>query len=422
VEKKEEGFVAWSILATFLFCVKIIHKICYLDDDTMNIRRHSLIFGLSYALDIAGKNNLSHSKSTAYLSAKISREIGLDEETIGAIYYAALLHDIGISDEHTKSGYVDMKRHCAIGEEMLKKLPLASEIPKNVLYHHELYDGSGPFGLSGENIPKGSQIICLATEFDDDFGKTDDFNRDLFLEIDDWFDQKKALFSPEVVDAFCHLRKREYVLLDYFNHETKYALSDRIVICDDVYYPLADVEKFALCFADIIDQKSPFTFRHSTGIAALAKKATAYLGYDEATQNIMYIAGLLHDVGKLHVSPDILHKNGPLTPEERFEINKHPYFTRKILEQIQGFEEIVNYAANHHEKLDGTGYPYHRSEAQLSELDRVMAICDVYQALTEERPYRAQLPSEKVWSIIDGMTETKHLDKSLVEKMKEIFD
>ena len=388
----------------------------------MNISRHSLIFGLSYALDIAGKNNLSHSKSTAYLSVQLSREVGLDEKTTAIIYYAALLHDIGINDEHTNKEFADMKRHCVSGETMLKKLPLTREIPEYVLYHHEFYDGSGAFGLSGEDIPKGSQVICLATEFDDDFGKTDDFNRDLFLEADGWLDRKRALFSPEIIDAFCHLSKREYFLLDYFNHETKYALSDKTVISDDVYYPLADIEKFALCFADIIDQRSPFTFRHSTDIAELARIATACLGYDEETRDKMYIAGLLHDVGKLHVSPDILHKPGPLTPEERFEINKHTYFTRKILEQIRGFEEIVDYAANHHEKLDGTGYPYQRGADQLSELERVMAVCDVYQALTEERPYRAKLSSEKVWSIIDGMAEKKHLDKSLTEKLKKVFD
>jgi putative nucleotidyltransferase with HDIG domain len=388
----------------------------------MNISRHSLLFGLSYALDIAGKNNLSHSKSTAYLSAMISREIGLEEDAVMIIYYAALLHDIGISDEHIKKEYaVDMKRHCVIGEEILKKLPIPDEIPQYVLYHHEHCDGSGPFGLTGNDIPKGSQIICLASAFDDKFGKSDNYNRDLLLDACNWFDRKKELFSQEIANAFCDLSKREYFLLDYFNHETKYALSDKIVVNDDVYYPLEDVEKFALCFADIIDRKSSFTYHHSTGIAALAKKAVTHLGYDEVTQNKMYIAGLLHDVGKLHVSPDILHKNGPLTPDERFEINKHTYFTRKILEQIHGFEEIVNYAANHHEKLDGTGYPYRRMEDQLSELDRVMAICDVYQALTEERPYREKLPPEKVWSIIDDMAAKKHLDETLIEKIKKIF-
>ncbi|MDR1701435.1 MAG: HDIG domain-containing protein [Sporomusaceae bacterium] len=84
----------------------------------MKIYRHALIFGLSYALDIAGKNNLSHSKSTAYLSVMIGRELGFDAKAALSLYYAALLHDIGISTEYVMFG------HCTDGAQMLQKLPL----------------------------------------------------------------------------------------------------------------------------------------------------------------------------------------------------------------------------------------------------------------------------------------------------------
>jgi len=385
------------------------------EENIINISRHSLIFGLSYALDIAGKNNLSHSKSTAYLSVLIGRELELDENAIMELYYAALLHDIALSNTY------EMIPHCVDGEKMLKKLPLSNTIAESVLYHHEYYDGSGLVGLLGQDIPKSAQIICFSSDFDDMFGKsTTFFDYNSFLKVNDWFEKVKPRFSEEITKAFETLIKRESFLLDYFSHETKYTLSDKIVF-DDIFYGYNEVEKFALCFSDIIDQKSPFTFTHSHGIAGLARKATAFLGYDVETQNKMYIAGLLHDIGKMSVSVDILHKNGRLDPDERFEINKHTYYTRKILEQIDGFEEITNYAANHHEKLDGTGYPYRICGEKLSELERIMSICDVYQALTEERPYRKKLPGTKVWAIIDDMCEKQHLDKSLVMKLKQIF-
>ena len=330
----------------------------------MKISRHSLIFGLSYALDIAGKNNLSHSKSTAYLSVLIGRKIGLDVNDIIELYYAALLHDIALSNTY------NILQHCIDGEEMLRKLPLPESIAKSVHYHHEFYDGSGAFKLSGNNIPIGAQIICFSSAFDDRFGKAaDNFDKNLFFEVNGWLDRNKKLFSDVITEAFACLIKHEFFLLDYFNHETKYMLSDKLVFDDDVTYCCDDLVKFAHCFADIIDQKSPFTSNHSHGIAELARKASAHLGYDIETQKKMYISGLLHDIGKLSVSVDILHKNGSLTPEERFEINKHTYFTRKILEQIEGFEDIVNYAANHHEKLDGTGYPYRMPGERLGELD-----------------------------------------------------
>ncbi|MCL2754607.1 MAG: HD domain-containing protein [Oscillospiraceae bacterium] len=382
----------------------------------MKISRHSLIFGLSYALDIAGKNNLSHSKSTAYLSVMLGRASGMDENTIMELYYAALLHDIALSNTY------EMVPHCLDGEELLKKLPLPPSIPQSVLEHHEFYDGSGLFKLSGDEISQSAQIICLASAFDDEFGKSAaTFDHSLFLKVCGWVEGVRKLFAPGLLTVLEELLKRESFLLDYFNHETKYALSDKAIVDDDVFYGYEDVEKFALCFADIIDKKSPFTYTHSHGIAELARKAAAHLGYDTATQNKLYIAGLLHDIGKLAVSVDILHKNGRLDPDERFEINKHTYYTRKILEQIDGFEEITNYAANHHEKLDGTGYPHRTDATRLSELERVMPICDVYQALTEQRPYRDTMPPEKVWAIIDDMCEKSHLDKALVEKLKPMF-
>ena len=389
----------------------------------MNVNRNSLISGLSYALDIAGKNNLSHSKSTAYLSVMLANEIGFNEGDILSIYYTALLHDIGVSDEFLlgQKYALDMKRHCIIGSEMLEKLPLPPGIPENVLYHHEYYDGSGQFGLSGEAIPKGAQIVGFSSVFDDVFGKMNFFDRDLFAKITNWIDHSRSLYSGEIVDAFSVLTEREYFLLEYFNLETKYTLTNKLIFHDNVYLNGEDIKKFALCFADIIDQRSPFTFHHSTGIASLAEKAAAYLGYDEEVQYKMYIAGLLHDIGKLDVLPDILNKEGQLTPEERFEINKHTYFTRKILEQIQGFEEITNIAANHHEKLDGSGYPYRLTDTQLTELEKLMAICDVYQALTEERPYRASMSFEKAWGIIEDMVKRKLLDEPLSEKMKHML-
>lgn len=383
----------------------------------MKISRHSLIFGLSYALDIAGKNNLSHSKSTAYIAVSIGRQLGLDENAILKLYYTSLLHDIALSNTY------QVEEHCKDGEKMLQKLPLPKTMAKDLYYHHEYYDGSGNFGLAGDKIPLNALIICFASAFDDKFGKyCEKFEVVEFETITKWLHTNSDVFSGAIIDAAESLIKKEAFLLNYFNYETKYILSKNLIIDDDTFYDYEDVLKYAYCFADIIDCKSPFTRTHSLGIANLARKAVVSLGYDEEIHKKMYIAGLLHDIGKLDVSPSILHKNGPLSIEERFEINKHTYYSRKILEQISGFEDIVNYAANHHEKLDGTGYPYRISKEKLSELERIMAICDVYQALSEERPYREKLSSERVWGIIEGMAGNHHLDPTLISKLKNVFD
>jgi len=349
----------------------------------------------------------------------IAQAMGFSRSEIIELFYAALLHDIGISDEHIKKDEyaVEMGRHCNRGYTILKKLPISPNIPYMVRLHHETWIGSGPFKKSGDEIPLAAELIGMTSMFDDVFGKVRTFDHAAFLRAKEWAVFHQRTFRGELITALKRLLEEEHYLLNYFNHETKYLLNFPLEEGEDIFYGMEEIEQFAYCFADLIDQRSSFTFNHSVGLSRLARAAAIYLGYDEHTQNTMLIAGLLHDIGKLCVSPDILHKNGPLSPSERFEMNKHTYYTRKVLEQISGFEEIVDIAANHHERLDGVGYPYHLPAEKLGELERVMAICDVYQALTEDRPYRKGMPPDQAWRIINEMAERRHLDADLVKKL-----
>ncbi|MCQ6280849.1 HD-GYP domain-containing protein [Bacillus sp. EB600] len=380
----------------------------------MKVNERSLIEGLSYALDVAEKSYFSHAKHVAYTSFMIAKELNLPKEQQTDIYYAALLHDIGASNS------CSIEDHCIVGRDIINNLPVKNSISEYVFYHHEHVNGTGPFHLKGEEIPFPAQIICFADFFDTGFSGPKNINYASFKEITGWLNEIKALFDPEIFTAFRKLIEKEYFLLDYFNYEFNNILSRRIEVQENELN-WEGIKGFAQAFSKIIDMRSPFTHRHSIGIAELVNKITKELGYDYEIQNKMYVAALLHDVGKLAVSNDILDKEGKLTEKERYEINKHAYYTRWILEQIEGFEEITEFASNHHEKLNGNGYPLHLYEDQVGELDRIMTICDIYQALTEERPYRKQMPIAKVWALIDEMVEQNQLDGVLVGRIKTIL-
>jgi putative nucleotidyltransferase with HDIG domain len=380
----------------------------------MEINERSLIEGLSYALDVAEKNYFSHAKHVAYTSFMIAKELKLSKEQQKDIYYAALLHDIGVSNSSS------IEDHCLVGRDIIKNLPIKNIISEYVFYHHEHVNSTGPFQLKGEQIPLPAQIICLADLFDTSFRGQEKWNLAVFNEIRDWMNNIQALFDPKILTMLQKLIEKEYFLLDYFNYDFNNILSRRIEIQEN-YLDFEGIKGFALAFSEIIDRRSPFTYRHSVGIADLVSKITKELGYDCEVQNKMYVASLLHDVGKLAISNDILDKEGKLDEKERYEINKHTYYTRWILEQIDGFEEITEFASNHHEKLNGHGYPLHLYGDQIGELDRIMTICDIYQSLTEERPYRKQMPIQKVWAIIDEMVERNDIDGVLVCKIKTIL-
>jgi putative nucleotidyltransferase with HDIG domain len=172
--------------------------------------------------------------------------------------------------------------------------------------------------------------------------------------------------------------------------------SDRAIEVDD-----EGLDGVARAFADIIDAKSPFTFRHSTRVAEVARLVAQRCGLDATEQRRIYRAGLLHDIGKLGVSNRILDKNGPLTDEERERVEQHPRFTLDILERVSAFRSFARIAALHHEKLDGSGYPFGYSAEDLDLPERILAVCDVYDALSSDRPYRSGMVEPVITSIME---------------------
>jgi len=181
---------------------------------------------------------------------------------------------------------------------------------------------------------------------------------------------------------------------------------------------LSDLESIASIVAHLIDRVSPFTSRHSTGVATIAAMITHELGYSYQQQRAIRIAGLFHDLGKLIVPAEIIEKEAELTAAEIKVVKQHTFYTYRLLNKIQGLGSIPEWAAFHHERLDGTGYPFRISGDQLNTGSRIMAVSDVFQALTEDRPYRPAFSIAKALGIIDSMEQEAKLDAEIVAVLK----
>jgi putative nucleotidyltransferase with HDIG domain len=177
------------------------------------------------------------------------------------------------------------------------------------------------------------------------------------------------------------------------------------------------LDRVARAFAEIIDAKSPYTHRHSTGVAEIARAVAARMNLDAETVRQLYRAALLHDIGKLGVSNRILDKAGPLTTSERTEMQQHPIHTMAILERVGAFRRFARVAAFHHEKLDGSGYPWGLHAAELDQSARILAVADIYEALTAERPYRVGMPEEDAIMFLRSQRGSK-LDALAVEAIE----
>jgi putative nucleotidyltransferase with HDIG domain len=257
----------------------------------------------------------------------------------------------------------------------------------------EHWDGKGmPDGLLGEAIPLPARILCLAqtVEVFHATGGIAAARKVAKRRRGRWFD-------PTLVDAFLSFTgDREFWASMEAPDVSEWEPPELALVGDD-----ARLDRIAEAFARVIDAKSPFTARHSVRVAEIADGIAEVLGFAAGERRILRRAGLLHDIGKLAVSNRILDKPGKLTDAEYKAVQAHPVHTLRILERAPCFTELAELAANHHEKLDGSGYPRSLTGAELDLPMRVLAVADVYEALTADRPYRGPLAAEEALAIID---------------------
>ncbi len=306
--------------------------------------------------------------------------------------------------------------HCIEGEKNIQFFPFFSSIPNVILYHHEHYDGSGFFGMSGENIPLYSRIIALADTLAILFSENQTIS-----DMIQFIRHSKREFDPNLKDIFYDLSRNVEFWLNMGDTYVKDALTKMMPKMNRTFN-YRDIHTVSQIFSNIIDAKSPFTGTHSRGISEKTGIMCQYYGYDEETYWKMRIAADLHDLGKIMVPNEILDKNGTLSQHEIIIIQSHTFYTRKALEKITGFEEIADWAANHHEKLNGKGYPYGFDAERLDFNSRLLACIDIYQALTEDRPYRNALSHTQAVGILRTMARQNLIEASIVEDLSEIFN
>ena len=162
------------------------------------------------------------------------------------------------------------------------------------------------------------------------------------------------------------------------------------------------------------------SYVHSIDVADKAVIiANSYgLSMDEIQQ--LYTAGLLHDIGKLYVTQDLLHKKNATKDEQDLIRFGHIVGTKSILSQYFD-DDFVNLASHHHERLNRTGYPEHLGSRRLSTLDRILQVADVTSALAMKRSYKEPFSNDKVCSILDELVNKGELDKHCVEEAKKLL-
>ncbi len=417
-------------------------------------RLSEVIGALSHALDLTEGQPVGHSQRSCMIGMTLAERMGLELDVRRDLFYAILLKDAGCSSSAARMcelfatddralkrefSFVDwtntaefvryaarnvapdaaglakagqllralrgLRREadelnnarCDRGAQLVAMLGFPEATSDAVRALDEHWDGGGrPDGLEGDAIPLIARIACLAQ------------TAEVFMSADGPAaafavvrERRGHWFDPAIADEFLAIGPDDPLWMRMAEDATAEVM--RELEPGEAGVALTDedgLDRVAEAFAGVIDAKSPFTARHSVGVAGYAVAAGERMGLDPVRLRSLRRAGLLHDIGKLGVSNLILDKPGALTDAEFAEVRRHPLYTEQILARITPFAGIAVAAAGHHERIDGRGY--HRGiRADLLPLEaRILAVADVYEALTADRPYRDPMPPEDAMRVL----------------------
>jgi putative nucleotidyltransferase with HDIG domain len=425
-----------------------------------SISLSEIISALSYALDLTEGAVHGHALRSCLLGMRIAAEAKLPSDQTSGLYFALLLKDIGCSsnasrmceivggdDLAMKAGikledwtkphkpnlsalkllwknvlpragtaakiarilHIGLNQHnnnqemiglrSDRGASIVTKLGMGELAAEAVRSLDEHWDGSGyPDSIKGQEIPLLARICAVAQHLD-----IFSAGRGTQNAIDTLQERSGTWFDPHFVRLALSLHRRGALWANCSpgssEEETRQAVLDLDAGTQHKLEP-GQIDQICEAFADVVDAKSPFTFRHSIGVADAAFGIADTMGLPADRVQLVRRAALLHDIGKLSVSNTILDKRAVLSAAEWDAVRRHPRITRLILERVRSFREMSVIAGEHHEKLDGSGYPDRLTARDLSLESRIIAVADVFGALSEDRPYRPGINLQDTLSIM----------------------
>ena len=376
--------------------------------------------GFANAMNLITPEIPDHHQRVGYFAYMMADEMGYDDADKLAVIYVSIFYNAGLT--------------------VLPELDAEGRKIKHSF--NEIVD-AGVHILG--NVPKLADILKIMNTceepslgWDDEAKKAYTFNRIIFLAdtVSKLLKTNKAVLNQisdiseditemagseipsEVAEAFMRITEKEYVWMNLL-HQPEIFLE---FIPANLEMSIDDTIEYARIMSRIIDYRSSYTAMHSSGVVVPAVRLAELIGMSEEECKMIMIAGYLHDIGKLTIPKSILDKSGKLTDEEYNIVKEHAYYTYLLLKDIKGFEQISKWASLHHEKLNGTGYPFGYQADDIPMGARIMAVADIFSAVAEIRPYREGMSKDQVVEILRSSASTGALSSYIVDLLVNNYE
>ncbi|RLW51606.1 MAG: phosphodiesterase [gamma proteobacterium symbiont of Stewartia floridana] len=392
---------------------------------TVSIDLRQVVYALADALDLVGVDETAHGKRVGYMAFKCAEMMGMDKQARERLFHIGMLHDCGVSstEEHThlveEMVWEGADAHSAIGATLLESFSYFHDYAQVVRHHHTPWESLVESDVDPE-IARDANLIFMVDRVD--ALSAVHYGKDLLQQTGKIRQAIQGysgnLFSPDLVDLFIQVSNSEafWMMLEPPHLQRFLFDMERFTTPQPVSFE--KLKQLARIFATIVDAKSHFTFEHSVGVSRLARHLAERSSLAFETCERIEVAGLLHDLGKLRVPDHVLDKPGPLDADDKLLLHRHSFETYQVLREIKGIEDIALWAAYHHEAPNGQGYPFRRTGEELTREARIIAVADVFQALAQDRPYRAAMALPTILEVIGEMASSGQLDADLVELVK----
>lgn len=347
-----------------------------------------------------------HNKRVAFIASYIAKDLGLEAKEISDIVSYSLIYNIGLIEDRNRT-----KEYFEFAHEFSLLLPFLNENKKELLYQKEYYNGSGMFGLKEKDITLSAQIISFSILLNEEFDLTnitlfqkDEINRFLLL-------NQNKLFSKKISDIFI-----------YHSHKTAFWLDmqNEIEMLGFIFSNLEDYTS-AITFEDLLSITSVlyYTINPNSQLLEICDLATNYYGFDHKDKYTFIIAASLYNLGKLFIPEKYLFKKEKLLIDEIDIIKQYPYYTKKSLSNIIGFNDIATWASNIQERIDSSGYPFGLDGKSLSLKDRLIAVLVAFDSMQTSKVYRDAYSKDECLGILKAAVDKKLYDKSIVSDLNK---
>lgn len=381
------------------------------------------------ALDYVGIDDSSHGRRVGLIAHRVAHFLGWNQERRHFALMAGMLHDCGVSSTATHkklAGELEWSganEHCLRGELFLESFAPFRIFSKVIRYHHSRWNQL-PKSLDQETR-EYANLIFLADRLDVAYAQfcLSNPSHRVLIQREELLNKLRphvgSLFAEHLFSALEVAAQKDSFWLELRDDYLDETIFETLSSQD---YTLAlsfdEIESLGELISQIVDAKSPFTHYHSLRVADLTYTLAGLMGYDNYRKRTLRITGLLHDVGKLRTPDEILEKPGALSQDELAQMHCHPLDSKHVLQSLFPGTPIAKWASEHHEKLDGTGYPFGWSAERIDEPTRILTLCDIFQALCQKRPYRDRLHVSEVIRIMDKMEAAGQIDATIYGLMK----